>query len=119
MNRTRTFVTGLTAALLLCGAGRAAAEISLVANHDHITIDFFYHGSSVSARGLVEPGTDVIIKIAGPDGKPRSLWTAIYRTVFDRFTDSRLGSLLFALAYLAVWIAVFGLLYRRRIFIRI
>lgn len=69
MNRTRTFVAVLTAALLLCGAGRAAAEISLVANHDHITIDFFYHGSSVSARGLTEPGTDVIVKIAGPDGK--------------------------------------------------
>lgn len=69
MNRTRMFVTALTAALLLCGAGRAAAEISLTANHDHITIDFFYHGSTVSARGLVEPGTDVVIKIAGPDGK--------------------------------------------------
>jgi uncharacterized protein (TIGR02186 family) len=69
MKRTRTFVTGLTAALLLCGAGRAAAAISLVANHDHITIDFFYHGSTVGARGLTEPGTDVIIKIAGPDGK--------------------------------------------------
>jgi hypothetical protein len=68
MNRTRTFITVLAAALLLCGAGRAAAEISLVANHDHITIDFFYHGSSVSARGLVEPGTDVIVKIAGPEG---------------------------------------------------
>ena len=68
MNRTRTFITALTAGLLLCGAGRAAAEISLVANHDHITIDFFYHGSTVSARGLVEPGTDVVIKIAGPDG---------------------------------------------------
>jgi len=69
MNRTRTFITALTAGLLLCGVGRAAAEISLVANHDHITIDFFYHGSSVSARGLVEAGTDVIVKIAGPDGK--------------------------------------------------
>ena len=69
MNHTRTFVTALIAGLLLCGAGRAAAEISLIANHDHITIDFFYHGSSVSARGLTEPGTDVIIKIAGPDGK--------------------------------------------------
>jgi uncharacterized protein (TIGR02186 family) len=68
MNRTRTFVAGLTTALLLCGAGRAAADISLVANHDHITIDFFYNGSSVSARGLTEPGTDVIIKIAGPAG---------------------------------------------------
>ena len=69
MNRTGTFVAGLAAALLLCTAGRAAADISLVANHDHITIDFFYHGSSVSARGITEPGTDVIIKIAGPDGK--------------------------------------------------
>ena len=69
MNRTRVFVTVLTASLLLCGAGRAAAEISLVANHDHITIDFFYHGSSVSARGLTDPGTEVIVKIAGPDGK--------------------------------------------------
>lgn len=69
MNRTRSLVTGLTAAVLLCGAGRAAADISLVANHDHITIDFFYHGSSVSARGTTEPGTDVIVKIAGPDGK--------------------------------------------------
>jgi uncharacterized protein (TIGR02186 family) len=68
MHRTRTLATGLTAALLLCGAVQAAAEISLVANHDHITIDFFYHGSSVSARGTTEPGTDVIVKIAGPDG---------------------------------------------------
>lgn len=69
MNRTRTFVAALTASLLLCGAGRAAADISLSANHDHITIDFFYHGSSVSARGLTEPGTDVIVKIAGADAK--------------------------------------------------
>lgn len=61
----------LTAALLLCGAVRAAADISLVANHDHITIDFFYHGSSVSARGLTDPGTEVIVKIAGPDGKEK------------------------------------------------
>jgi predicted acyltransferase len=61
----------------------------------------------------------IAIKVAGPEGKPRSLWTSIYRTVFDRFADPRLGSLLFALAYLALWLAVFGILYRRRIFIRI
>ncbi len=72
MNRTRTFVTALTASLLLCGAGRAAADISLIANHDHITIDFFYNGSSVSARGLTEPGTDVIIKIAGAGRRRRA-----------------------------------------------
>ena len=55
----------------------------------------------------------------GPDGKPRSLYATIYRTVFDRFADPRLGSLLFALTYLAVWIAVCGLLYRKRIFVKI
>ncbi len=59
------------------------------------------------------------VKVSGPDGRPRSLWTAIYRSVFDRFHDPRLGSLLFALGYLAVWTAFFGLLYRRRIFFRI
>jgi len=32
MNRTKTLITGLTAALLLCGAGRAAADISLIAH---------------------------------------------------------------------------------------
>jgi predicted acyltransferase len=61
----------------------------------------------------------IAVRIAGPDGKPRSLWTAIHRTIFDRFGDPRLGSLLFALSYLAVWTLFFGALYRRRIFIKI
>jgi predicted acyltransferase len=59
------------------------------------------------------------IKVAGPDGKPRSLYAATYRTVFDRFTDPRLGSLLFALAFLSVFVAVAGVLYKKRIFIKI
>ncbi len=49
----------------------------------------------------------------------RSLWRTIHVAVFDRFADPRLGSLLFALAYLAVWIAVCGVLYRRRLFLKI
>jgi predicted acyltransferase len=61
----------------------------------------------------------IAIRVPGPAGKTRSLWTAIYRGAFDRFADPRLGSLLFALAYLAVWIAIFGLLYRKRIFVKI
>ena len=61
----------------------------------------------------------IAVKVAGPDGRPRSLWTAVYRTVFDRFADPRLGSLLFALAWVALWIAVFGVLHRRRIFLKI
>jgi predicted acyltransferase len=59
------------------------------------------------------------IKVPGADGKPRSLYSAIYRSVFDRFTDPRIGSLLFALTFCAFWIAVAGLLFRRRIFLKV
>jgi predicted acyltransferase len=59
------------------------------------------------------------VKLSGPEGKPRSLYATIYRTVFDRFQDPRLGSLLFALANLAVWVAVSGVFYRKRIFIKV
>lgn len=55
---------------------------------------------------------------SAPDGT-RSLWSAIYRSAFDRFADPRLGSLLFALSYLALWTAVFGVLHRKRVFIKI
>ena len=61
----------------------------------------------------------IAVRVTGPDGKPRSLWTAVYRTAFDRFADPRLGSLLFALAWLGLWVAVFGVLYRKRVFLRI
>lgn len=46
----------------------ASAMLTAKANHDHITIDFFYHGSSVSVRGISEPGTDLVIKITSPEG---------------------------------------------------
>ncbi len=59
------------------------------------------------------------VKIDGGGGRRRSLWNAIYRGGFDHFADPRLASLFFALAYLAVWIAACGVLYRRRIFIKI
>jgi predicted acyltransferase len=56
------------------------------------------------------------IKVGSP---PRSLYAAIYRTVFDHFADARLGSFLFALVYCAFWIAVAGFLFRRRLFIKV
>jgi predicted acyltransferase len=58
------------------------------------------------------------VKLTGADGKRRSLYGAIYRTVFDHFADPRLGSLLFALTTCALWTAVAALLYRKRIFIK-
>jgi len=44
------------------------AELTVNANHDHIKIDFFYNGSTVSISGLSEANTDLIIKIASPEG---------------------------------------------------
>lgn len=49
-------------------AGVASAELTIKANHDHIKIDFFYHGSKVSVSGEAASGSDLIIKIASPDG---------------------------------------------------
>lgn len=61
----------LLVALVLLGmaviADYASAELIATANHDHITIDFFYHGSTVSVRGVADPDADLIIKIASPE----------------------------------------------------
>ncbi len=46
----------------------AYAELTIKANHDHIKIDFFYNGSTVSVGGLSDPGVDLVVKIASPDG---------------------------------------------------
>ena len=59
------------------------------------------------------------IKVSGADGKTRSLYSAIYRSVFDHFGDPRIGSLLFALSFCAFWMAVGALLHRKRIFIKV
>jgi predicted acyltransferase len=58
------------------------------------------------------------LKFETGDGR-LTLGQILFRTYFDRFADPRLGSLAFALAYLGFWILVVGLLYRRRIFLRI
>jgi uncharacterized protein (TIGR02186 family) len=54
--------------LMLAAVGSASAELTATANHDHIKIDFFYHGSSVSVRGISDQGTDLVIKITSPEG---------------------------------------------------
>lgn len=54
------------ALLFLCSS--ASAELTINANHNHITIDFFYNGSTVSVSGVSDAGTDLIVKISAPDG---------------------------------------------------
>ncbi len=72
MRTTTTLRSGIAAAagaaLLLCAAAGARAELTVRANHDHITVGFFYHGSSVGVRGIADPDADLVIKIASADG---------------------------------------------------
>ena len=54
------------ALLLYCSS--SLAELTINANHDHITIDFFYHGSTVSVSGISNQDVDLIVKITSPEG---------------------------------------------------
>ncbi|MBI5674328.1 MAG: TIGR02186 family protein [Nitrospirae bacterium] len=62
----------LTAFIIFLGmimtGTKASAELTIKANHDDIKIDFFYNGSTVSVAGDADSGTDLIIKIASPEG---------------------------------------------------
>jgi len=68
LNKTFVIFPILIALLLFVFAGTASAQLTATANHDHITVDFFYHGSTISVRGVSDPGTDLIIKVTSEDG---------------------------------------------------
>jgi len=56
--------------MLVCAyAGDASAMLTAKANHDHITIDFFYHGSTVGVKGVTDAGRDLVNKITSPEGE--------------------------------------------------
>lgn len=57
-----------TAALLFC-CSSSSAELTIKANHDHIKIDFFYNGTTVSVGGVSDPGVDLVVKIASAEGR--------------------------------------------------
>jgi len=70
LRQSKMVLALLTLVLLtfLCPfADDAYGELTAKANHDHITIDSFYHGSTVSIRGIADPGMDLIIKVSSED----------------------------------------------------
>jgi len=60
-----------------------------------------------------------IVRIARPDGTTISVKGYIYETLFASWAGPWKGSLLFALAYVAFWLAPMALLYRKRLIIKI
>jgi predicted acyltransferase len=59
----------------------------------------------------------VRIHVGGEDGT--SLYGWIYRTLFQTWAGDYNGSLLFALSYVALWLGLMWILYRRGVFIKI
>jgi len=62
-----TFIIVAAAAVLMPAVSNA--QLTARANHDHITVGLFYHGSEVSVRGISDPGTDIVVKIEGAEGE--------------------------------------------------
>lgn len=50
-------------------AGELSAQLTTKVNHDHIKIDFFYHGSEVNVSGASGQGTDIVIKITSTEAQ--------------------------------------------------
>jgi len=61
-------MTLMIVAAFTLSAKDANAALTAKANHDHITMDFFYNGSEVSVRGVSDPDVDLVVKITSPDG---------------------------------------------------
>ncbi len=64
----RALIAALVVVIAVGFAGTAHAMLTAKANHDHITIDFFYHGSTVGVKGVSDAGRDLVIKITSPEG---------------------------------------------------
>jgi uncharacterized protein (TIGR02186 family) len=67
--RQITFTLLFVFIIMIMSIGKSSAKLTAKANHDHIKVDFFYHGSTVSVSGISDPGTDLIIKISSPEGQ--------------------------------------------------
>lgn len=61
----------------------------------------------------------LLVKVAGPDGKPVALWGQIYRVGYAPWFPPEVASLLFAVTYVLLWFLVAAVLHRFRIFVRV
>ena len=61
----------------------------------------------------------ILTTVTGSTGAPVSLHRWIYTHVFATWAAPANASLLFAVAYVLLWLALMGVLYRQRIFIRV
>jgi uncharacterized protein (TIGR02186 family) len=69
--KTALFISVLIVAMLQYGT--ASAKLTIKANHDHITVNYNYHGSTVSVKGESDPGVDIIVTLTSSENAHQSL----------------------------------------------
>jgi hypothetical protein len=69
-----TFVMVLTVfAVLAFSHENGFAQLTSKASHDHVEVNFFYHGSEFSIRGVADPDVDLIAKITSTKDQNKEL----------------------------------------------
>ena len=75
---------------------------------------FVYAASSLMTSTLIE-----VFRFTLPDGTKASLWSIIFTRFFQPILGGHLGSLMFAVVYVSIWLGIMSLFYRKKIFIKI
>jgi predicted acyltransferase len=100
--------------LIEVGGWRRWATPFVWLGRNAITAFFF---SGLAARLLVHIRVPVPATAAGPGSTTLKNW--LYENLFAAWAGPRLGSLLFALGAVLIWIGITGLLHRRRIYLKV
>ncbi len=62
-----SLLSGIALLFFLFSPSLSSASLTIKANHDHIKVDFFYHGDEVTVSGSSDPDVDIIVKITSPE----------------------------------------------------
>ena len=75
---------------------------------------FVYAASSLMTSTFTE-----VFRFTLPDGTKASMWRIIFSGFFKPVFGSYLGSLMLAVVYVAIWLGIMNIFYRKKIFIKI
>lgn len=111
----------LTTGMALCFLGFCYWLID-IKNYTKWTKPFVIFGVNALAlfvfSGIMSKLID-IIKVTGDDGKQVALKSWIFKNLFLQIASPINASLLFAISYIALWLFLMWLLYRKQIFIKV
>lgn len=75
---------------------------------------FVYAASSLMTSTLIE-----VFRFTLPDGTKASVWRIIFSSFFQPVFGGHLGSLMFAVVYVSLWLGIMSIFYRKKVFIKI